>query len=613
MQIKTNYKISLLLIIILTILSFSSWAQDTTKKEKEKPILEYINGNKYIHVDQLYFSPNMTVWEFLQLFPELTTRGSDDVLNNYTIIMDDYSLGNNRDEILYQMTLGELSTIVITNNPSVAYSNGGIGGAITLIPKALTDGLSGNAQLDVCTEKNILASTNINYKKNKWRIRSYLKGEYGYYQNKYTTEYFGSVRPDMKIRNNTNNILETNELAKFSVECSATDKDELSLTIWESYSYQKLDQYVEYPIIKKGEFQYPTKTDSLGTLARFTYSHAFNPYHLLSVGINYSYAYRYKIDNDTNKTYSQPHSVEVDLRYIGALLHKEKHNLTFVTGLDFSNSLTQLGKPAAYSDNYISLSPLMELRYTWTDKLFIRTGARYYYDKYLNFAENAENFSAGHDYMVSSEIDYTPAQGHTIRAGALRDRICSDEGQPIGYLAAADISYIFQKSFNKHFLNVGAGFEYDRAQMNSGITYNVFSVNASFLWQYKWICLSLTGNLFDNASNRKEFDNYHLYYNLRFTSIFTLPKNWSISANFMYNSPLISRLSIEGDYIYASLRVCKKIGAWSIHADLFDPFHYKTTDYFYNAEIMLNHDLPASSKSYYPYRWSVNLGVMFEF
>lgn len=129
--------------------------------------MEYVNGDKYIYVDRLYISPNMTVWEFLQLFPELTSRGSNDVMNNYSIVMDDYSVGANRDEILFQMTLGEISTIIIPDNPSVAYSMNGVGGVIELVPRDLKDGISGNAQLDVSRENCILASTNVNYKKKK--------------------------------------------------------------------------------------------------------------------------------------------------------------------------------------------------------------------------------------------------------------------------------------------------------------------------------------------------------------------------------------------------------------------------------------------------------------
>lgn len=340
----------------------------------------------------------------------------------------------------------------------------------------------------------------------------------------------------------------------------------------------------------------------------------FNPYHVLSIGVNYSFSNTANYQSDNTNSYAQPHDLSTDVRYIGSLIHKEKHTLDLVVGFDYAYDLAKIGKPATSSYGYTSLSPLLELRYTMKDKLFVRAGSRYHFDQYRIFSANKP--SSGSDYMVSGEIDYTPTKGHTLRASGLRDRICSDFGQREGYLASGDLSYIYQKFVGKnkdHYVNFTAEFKYDYVTLLNGNRYDVYAAKASVVWQYKAFCLSFNGQIFDNESLREEIEDYHLYYNLHVIPIFTLPKNWSISANLMYDSPLMSKTITEGDYFFASLRVSKQFGNWSIHAELSDPFHYQTTDKYYLYE---NHHQQGSmygQKSYYLYHQYLNLGIMYKF
>lgn len=596
--------------LFTTIQPFVVKAQETTNNTEEKPAVEYINGNKYIYVDRLHFSPNMTIWEFLQLFPELSFRGSQDVLNNYSIVLDDYSLGTNRDEVLYQMTLGELSHIIISDNPSVAYAKNGVGGTITLVPKSLEEGLSGNAQLDVSTEKSVLASTNINYKKDKLQIRSYLKGEYVNYLENYSQHYYGTTR--YNLFDYDEHTVGTNEIAKISVGYKASDKDDITVAIWETYGFSKQENEEINSILHVGTRYDTINKSGIGTLALFSYEHDFNDYHHLSVDITYSFSNTKKGETFEETSYSQPHELDVDFRYVGALLHRNAHTLKLVTGFDYSGYFTKSGKPSTLQSGYTHISPLLEFRYVMKDKLSFRMGARYHYDSYRALKDD-ETTPPGHDYMAGGELDYTPVPGHTLRWSAVRDRICSSIGHHEGYVTAADISYIFQKSINSNYINITAGFQYDRVQMLDNRINNVYAAKAALTWQRKWLCLSLTGHLFDNQTYHEKMGDYKLYYNLRLTPIFSLPKDWFISANFMYNSPMTSKLISSGGYFYSSLRICKQLGKWSVHAELSDPFHYRTTDKYYLSEEHLLENQLFSEKTYNPYHLYLNMGVMYTF
>ena len=585
-------------------------AQDTTHTNDDdatpasKPFVEYVNGGKRLNVSQLGFSPNMTVWELLQLLPELSTRGSLDVLNNYTIIMDDYSLGTHRDEVLYQMTIGELEAIVISDNPSMAYVNDGVGGSIELVRRTLHDGLSGNAQIDVSTEQNVLLSTTVNYKKEKWQIRSYLKGEYLNYLEHYDIK---SLYGDDLINSFSydSRSSSASEIAKFSINYTPTAKDEISFAIWETYGQQREETSYKNNNIQTGFNYDTTRTKGVGTFTHFQYAHNFSPHHTLTYNVDYQF-----IHQKADESYSEPHELTSGIHYQGALLQKGQHTLLLVTGADFSFDRMTYGKKPEPLTNSYHISPLLEFSYTLTNKLFARVGARYHYDKYEVCNSNSRRDCD--DYTINGEINYTPAQGHTVRMSGARYRL-ANAAEKTGSVASGDISYIFQKTFEKDYLNVTAGFQYNHANLLNGTNYNIFVANAAIVWSNQWACLSLSSQIFDNATERNDLADYHLYYNLRLTPIFTLPKGWSISANFMYNSIIKSKFITYGDYFYASLRVGKHFKQWAIHLEFADPFHYKTDDKYFIQEEMTNSLVIVSQNYYYPYHRYLSLGVMYAF
>lgn len=596
------------LLLVLTTLraqSPAAPADSTAETAPIKPFVEYVNGGKRINVQELGFSPNMTVWELLQLLPELYTRGSLDVLNNYTIIMDDYSLGVNRDAVLYQMTIGELEAIVISNNPSMAYSTDGVGGSIELIPRKLKDNLSGNAQIDVATEQNVLLSTNVNYKREKWKIRSYLKAEYANYTDRYDFDVL--YGPDLvNLYGYECHSVSATQIAKFSIDYEPTEKDELSFSIWETYGQQLESDFYKINTTQTGYNYDTSRTNGVGTFAHFQYAHKFTPDHKLTYNVDYQYSHKI-----VNGSYSDPHELNSGIRYQGTMLQKQQHKLVLLAGGDFAYSHLNTGKRPEPFDNFYHFSPLLELRYSIGSQLYARVGARYHYDQYD--ACSGDEHRAYHDYTMNGEVNYTFAPGHSFRLTAARYRLAT-AAEKKGSVASGDISYMFQKTVKTHYFHASAGLQYNCARLVDGSHFNIIATNASAVWQHKWFCLSFSGQLFDNITERSAITDYHLYCNFRLIPIFTLPKGWMISANFMYNSKIMSKYITYGDYFYASLRVGKRIKQWSIHLELSDPFHYQTRDkYYIDDELLTSNLILVSQSNYHPYHRYLNLGVMYNF
>lgn len=605
MPIKSSILKNIFILIIPLLGCYYTTLAQTDSTSNEEPFVKFINGSKHIYLNKLDFSPNMTILELLQLFPEMTTRGSNDVLNNYTIIMEDNSLGIIRDEILYQMTIGELKEIIICDNPSAAYDNNGVGGTIELIPKDLSNGLSGNVQLDVATLQDVLFSTNINHKKNNLVIRSFIKGEY--YNFTDFTRHRSFFNSTLTLdHSNYINPVGGSELAKISVEYTPSSKDAISFSLWENFRMETQNSYEISHDLLVGYYFDTSRTRSVGTLAKFNYTHLFSPYHKIQYFANYSFSNQWNNYNISDFKYDISHQLSSGLQYIADFIHLEKHHLQMVTGLNFSYLKNLLGKPFKPQFNSTNINPLLEFRYTYSDKLYARIGGQYYCDIYQKI-DMLNKIKEHDDYLISGEVNYTPKGGHTLRLSGIRDRLSMTNGEKTGDIVSGDISYILQKSIQKHFINFTVGLQYDNVNLLSNNEYNIYSFKLGLVWQYHWLCLSLSGHVFDNSTFRNDkSEDYHSYYNLRLMPIFTLPKGWSISADFMYNSKLITRLNVEGDYFFCSLRISKKINQWSVRADISDPFHYMTHNSNYTNGYGIFSD-------YYPYHRYINLGVSYNF
>jgi len=597
-------------------------AQDTTKVQQEvKPAIEYKKGEKHIYVDRLGFSPNMTVMELLQIFPELTMRGSDDVMNNYTVILDDYTLGVNRD-ILSQITIGELSKITISDNPSASCERYGTGGTIELDSKPIEEGLSGNVQLDASTERNLLASTNVNYKTDKVKIRTFLKGDSYDFLERYNINSMNGN--EVLNRYSYQNINKSaRQYAKFDIDYSMTDNDVLRFSLWEGYQKDASESFymLQTPSGSVGYNFDTLYNTNLNTLARLKYTHFFKNKHQFVVETKYNFTNKKIWEEDL--FINQPHDFSLKLQYKGNIVEKDGHRLFMdvsTTGGYNCFVTKQEGSTPQKLQNTANLNPSLEFSYYFKQKVFARVGSKYYYQAF--YAEqNGQRRSCG-DYLLNADLQYSPVEAHTIRVDGRRDRLAFSNGERTGYYAGGSLSYIFQQLFaNSHYLNITASLQYNRVQRLAGTSNDLFAVKAGVVWQYKVLCLSLVGYLYDNQQyrNGQGYLDYHAYYNLRITPILNLNRGWSMSASLMYNSLLVSDYYTNGDYCYASLRLGKRIGNWTIHVEWSDPFHYMTEDNYYiqtalDSQGQTSSDpLLVQSMYYYPYHRYVNLGVMYSF
>lgn len=593
-------------LVLMLASSFSGAAEvrDSTTLASE-PIFKFTMGAKHINVARLGLSPHTTVFEALQLLPEMMSHGYTDNLSSYSVAIDGYSLGVAKDEALYQMTIAELKEIVVSDDPTLSYDSGGVGGSINLVTKDIADGVSGNGQLDVSTETDILVSTTVNYKRPKLSIRGYLKAEYMNLPDSYSRRTFneGTLVESSDI---TKNQRGGGEQVKLALYYNPTDKDALKVAFWQRYANS-----VETTV--NGNYSEAALGSGVATFTRLNYSHQFNERHGLALNANYSYTRENHSDKDKhNLAWNRPHNANATIGYSGVFYKSDSHTVLMNLGatLDFSN--TRYGPVSPFRETDLSLIPNAEFDWLYKDIFSLRMSGSYNFEHWHSTA-TGQHLDC-QDYMIRMELLYSPAPGNTLRLVGLRNQLPTERGQRTGYVVSTNLAYVFEKQVGEHLVNLSAAMQYDHTELFPSTTYNVLSPQLSLFWQVRWFSLgfastvytyfSKSGSMTPNVPEYKGPRN--LYYVFRLTPVFRLPKDWCINATLMYDSGVSDQFSVTDDYFYTALRVGKKVKNWLIHAELGDPFHYKTTDFILNGTYRFE-------TVHYPYKRYLNIGVTCNF
>lgn len=65
---------------------------------------------------------------------------------------------------------------------------------------------------------------------------------------------------------------------------------------------------------------------------------------------------------------------------------------------------------------------------------------------------------------------------------------------------------------------------------------NILAGGLMAVWQYRWLQVSTSANVFHNKQTTSDSRNHYTYYNISLQPSLSLPRNWGAVASFMYNS-----------------------------------------------------------------------------
>ena len=294
-------------------------------------------------------------------------------------------------------------------------------------------------------------------------------------------------------------------------------------------------------------------------------------------------------------------------------------------------------------------SPYFQFDYTY-GPWYLQFGARYqYFGREVRDVDLKTFRKNQHDVTANVSLSCQVAPNHNLRLLGARNIVRPGDLQLYDYMVFnsrtrtyvkgnsdlrstsyynVDLNYIYNLDKDKHKLitNISASYIYVidvvtpvtrwtgvDANRYSYITYindgnkNVTSLNASVYYSYDIFSMAFAGNVYGNFHQVNGVNDYHAYYNLNLSTIFSFKHHWMLSGQLMYNSAISTSSSEIGDCFYAKLRVAKTIGQWNIQAELVDVFEYVSVDKTY---------LPKSgyaTKTYDKYHRLFKIGFSYKF
>ena len=127
------------------------------------PAIEIQADRTLIYPDQMELSAEATVWDVLQLYPDLLQEGFDQVLTNYQLRLDNIMLSGDARLVLSQIKTSEVKNLQICENPGVAKGTTGTGGIIDIRLKPAPKGASGLVEAQAGTDSYLAPAVKLRY------------------------------------------------------------------------------------------------------------------------------------------------------------------------------------------------------------------------------------------------------------------------------------------------------------------------------------------------------------------------------------------------------------------------------------------------------------------
>ena len=598
----------------------------------EVPMLELTPDKQIVHVDKLGLSGNTDVLEVLEAMPELLARGSSEtgtLLPNYAIQVDGKDAGQSRDVVLMQTKLVEVDVIEISFSPSASEQNNGQGGVINIKLKPLTqDGVSGNVLLDVGTDVDVQPSLWVNYKKDKFTLRSSLMMEY-YRPADQKTQLLEFDNSETSLSWQQKKLMSyKQETAKLFMDYNPTSQDKLKFRFWESLGLSKTNMDgVGFAMVEQvdsagqpmsGFFQridmkekQVQNANSLSMVADVEYEHSYRRGGRFAVSAMYSFAPEYS-DNDlwsgacgvlgdspvdtlmtaVTDHWQKPHQVSGDIKSKHALLENDNpHKLDFEVGVNSTLTLSQQRNstavyatrddPQIQRDTFSTLyaSPFVELTYKY-QRWHLLAGARYQYFK--SWGSAADMLYDNHAVTANVGLTCQVADHHRLRVIGARN--ITRARQKVQPYYNAELNYLFDWSNQTDWVMTNFGVRYIYADLVATTTKcDVVNVNAQLSYAHGIFSMTFAGNAYMKWQKMPDETVRGWYYNLSWQPVFMFPKQWTLSGKVLYNSKIKGwttdyKKGEYGDCVYMQVRLSKDIRNWNVHAEFDDILNYKTYD-----------------------------------
>lgn len=630
---------------------------------QEKYKVEIKNDQKILHVDALGLPGTMSVAEVLRMLPEILNRPSISIFENYDIQMNGFSVGNSKEQFLNQTFLADVEKIEISEDPVSSYQSNGHGGSINFTLRSRNEGSSGKLNLSAYSLYELQPTVQYNYNREKFTFYAWVA--YDHYRPATTFEDRMNSSPELVFSSDTTMKKIDYQMARLYMEYKPTDKDVLSVQVFETYAKTGAD----YAHAEVGSYLIDNSSESskgLSISSNLKYTHKFKSskltaearyeYNPTANGMKFGSNRFYDIDNKSNNFSGK---LEYDYSFRPEGLMKSG---SFSAGVNYKFNRNESGRHEEFNPglgiikNDVDMttrigfvSPYVKTEWE-LGKWRLKLSAEYQMYNYRLKEVNAEPFTKQQNdftgkfiagcqmlphhhvrilasrsirrpsnfqvypypvydvtkrYYYKGSTDINPELSSEIGLDYITDHTTS---QGDFFLLNVNASYINVEGIIGTSSNVARSeFSYPyRVYENNG-TNNIFKASAMILYSIGRFSISFTGTVFDNHIVVKGISDQYSYFSLAVLPSVALKNNWSLAASAIYASPVNTRDSELGQSSFVHLRVSKSWEKLILSLQGFLPLSARVTDLTIDAQNKF------SIRRYSPYDAYIGLNASWQF
>lgn len=445
----------------------------------QKPMIEVNNDKKKINVHELGLSESTPLNDVLRMLPELLSRPSSWMYENYAIEINGIDVGDARDAVLSQLRISDIKNIEVSENPISSYQNNGEGGSISINLIDLEDNgkVTGSASLSASYPSDIFPTLNVGYKKGKFSIQALAIAE-AFNQNNIVKNIDNET--DNEHTSESSDYRFITELAMVKMAYNPTVNNEFKLSL--SENWRKEDEITKVKTTNSGTelltSRYIDEKRLTNLFAKFEYNHYFGSApepRSEKPTLKFETTVTYRPTKESNKCvfysfYDDDNSKSIagKLEYLLPLARQvraDKMDLKIGTNFNIGNSnddsnldvtgITQYGSILDTKELTTFLSPYFQAEYI-DDKLSFKGIFEYQYYKYDVKSDNPQQLmqiqGQNDDFQTCNKaftgklmIGYRFAPNQTIRLIADRKIKRPSSSQIYPYLVLSPKDLIFIK------------------------------------------------------------------------------------------------------------------------------------------------------------------------
>ena len=525
---------------------------------EELPVVDMTADRITIYPQRMELNGTETLWDILQMYPDMLTNAFESWLEGYSIRIDNGPYGGDMRMLLTKLPASRVMMVQISDNPGVAKATTGMNGVVDVFLLPMEKGSHGTISGEIST--NLTATPFVEYRLGSASTDMLVNASYNYRHEK----------PYPKHQQYSNFHM-TNQLGK---------ADQLVTYFTQSYELQR--NYLDTSRVDNGFFNsqlrhYHDFSDGTNLMTAIVYAHMYAPQRRFSLNDGHVISF---MSSDWQGTVAAAQEVNRSFSFVNMKDVKSRLNLMAGWEVDYGMGLQREedkeSQLARRTLNYrvMNADAYFELAYEYKQWRFA-FGDRVMYYRYRVDVPVGDRTHNDWRNMVHMSAIFSPNQEHHIQVGFFRKfynpsymgLFREAKGMTDEEWALAE-NNITETQLNE----VKLGYSFARKNFSVGLNayyynvvklYDFFQMDASAYYHHPWFSLSGGVHFYHSSAET--------YATFRVVPCVFLPYEMQLKGQVVvYTKTAPGRLANGSHPVYAALRYDKQLGRY---VDLYVMWH----------------------------------------